>query len=188
MDISKLNLKSELTESGSLLELLILAIMKHFSLNAKESVALLSNESKYLAHILAKGLKGDFKPIEGLLIELQRNIELINDFAKNKENELFFIRSIKPALISKSENASEIALSIFEHFLQSLPHRYDLIKEHLINTFILAIKRHSHLSTRVASFLLEMSNYHPTLLNTLKPQASPSEFQNLFLEMWSVSK
>jgi hypothetical protein len=32
-------------------------IIKNLGLNAKESVALLSNDSKYLAHILAKGFK-----------------------------------------------------------------------------------------------------------------------------------
>ena len=42
---------------------MLLAIIKNFALNPKEALSLLSNDSKYLAHILAKGLKNDFKPI-----------------------------------------------------------------------------------------------------------------------------
>jgi hypothetical protein len=30
-------------------------------------VALLSNDSKYLAHILAKGFKDDYRPVAGML-------------------------------------------------------------------------------------------------------------------------
>lgn len=41
--------------------------MKYFGLSSKESVALLSNDSRYLAHILAKGFKGEFKPITNLI-------------------------------------------------------------------------------------------------------------------------
>lgn len=60
--------------------------MKYFNLSAKESVALLSSECKYLAHILVKGLKGEFKPIEGFISELSKHVEIINTFCKNREN------------------------------------------------------------------------------------------------------
>lgn len=79
-----------------------MAIIKHFSLSPKEALSLLSNDCKYLAHILAKGLKGDFRPIDNLILEFSKNVQKIVGFAKNKENETFFLKAIKPALISKS--------------------------------------------------------------------------------------
>ena len=60
VDISKLDAKKNPREASSLLELMIMVIMKNFALSSKEAVALLSNDSKYLAHLLAKGLKGKF--------------------------------------------------------------------------------------------------------------------------------
>ena len=60
--------------------------MKNFNLSSKEAVALLSNDSKYLAHILAKGLKGKFKPIENFIQDLKKSMEMIQNFCKNKEN------------------------------------------------------------------------------------------------------
>ena len=84
----------------------LLALIRHFGLNAKEALSLLSNDSKYLAHILAKGLKGDFRPIDAFIAELLKNLGKIVAFSKNKENESFFLRSIKPGLISKSESVA----------------------------------------------------------------------------------
>lgn len=64
----------------------LLVLVRHFGLNAKEALSLLSNDSKYLAHILAKGLKGDFRPIDAFIAELLKNLGKIVAFCKNKEN------------------------------------------------------------------------------------------------------
>ena len=40
-------------------------------------------------------------------------MNLIKNFCKNKENELFFVRSVKPALISKSDAVTDTTLSLF---------------------------------------------------------------------------
>jgi hypothetical protein len=45
------------------LELFILVIIKYYGFSIKEAVALLSNDSKYLAHILAKGFKENPRPV-----------------------------------------------------------------------------------------------------------------------------
>lgn len=79
-------MKKEVANADSLLELFLLAIVKHFSLNSKEALSLLSNDSKYLAHLLAKGIKGDFRPIEAFIAELAKNLNKIIAFSKNKEN------------------------------------------------------------------------------------------------------
>lgn len=63
INVQDIDPKKELASSSSMLELMILALIKSFTLSPKEAIALLSNEGKYLAHILAKGFKGEFKPI-----------------------------------------------------------------------------------------------------------------------------
>ena len=57
VNISQIDVRTDPKNATSLLELLILLLVKYFGLSVKESVALLSNDSKYLAHILAKGFK-----------------------------------------------------------------------------------------------------------------------------------
>jgi hypothetical protein len=56
----EIDAENDISKASSLLELLVLVIMKHFSIGAKEAAALLAHDSKYLAHVLTKGLKGEF--------------------------------------------------------------------------------------------------------------------------------
>ena len=110
VDINKIDHRSDPKNSKSLLELFILVIIKNLGLNAKESVALLSNDSKYLAHILAKGFKDQANPVMNLLRDFQSLLSKIREFCINKDNEVFFMKSIKPGLISKFKEVSELSL------------------------------------------------------------------------------
>ena len=121
---------------------MILVIMKNFALSSKEAVALLSNDSKYLAHILAKGLKGKFKPIENFIAELKKCIPTIQTFCKNKDNEVFFLKSIKPGSISKSEAVAEHSVELIMIFISNLPNQFQILRDSLIGTFILGRRRH----------------------------------------------
>jgi hypothetical protein len=45
---------------GDLLEFIVNELMKCLKLTRKQAVALLSDNNKYLAHVLVKGVKGEF--------------------------------------------------------------------------------------------------------------------------------
>lgn len=46
-----------------MLEFLLIGLSKHLNLKPKQSAALLSNGSKYLTHVLVKGLKSNYDPV-----------------------------------------------------------------------------------------------------------------------------
>jgi hypothetical protein len=94
--------------------------MKSFSLSSKECVTLLSSEGKYLAHILAKGLKGEFEPVESLYSELARLGQLLVSLSKDKESKEFAFKVLKPGVISKSEKVSFAAFDVLSIFLKSI--------------------------------------------------------------------
>lgn len=102
VDITKLDAKKDIRQSSSLLELMLIALMKSFNLSSKECVTLLSNDGKYLAHILAKGLKGDFAPVEALFNELNKVVSFMGTLSKDKESKEFIFKVLKPGVISKS--------------------------------------------------------------------------------------
>jgi hypothetical protein len=102
VDITKLDPKKDIRQSGSLLEMMLIALMKSFNLSAKECVTLLSNDGKYLAHILAKGLKGDFGPVENLYNEVNKAVQLMSTLSKDKESKEFIFKILKPGVIAKS--------------------------------------------------------------------------------------
>lgn len=124
MDLSKIDARGEPKSARSLLELFILVIIKHYGFSVKEAVALLSNDSKYLAHILAKGFKEKSKPVEDMISELIELLPQINTFCKVKENEVFFLKSIKPGLISKFLTVSELSLQLLTAFTKGITEKY----------------------------------------------------------------
>ena len=167
VDVSKIDGRSDPKQATSLLELFILVIVKYFGLSVKEAVALLSNDSKYMAHILAKGFKEDPRPVKGMLGEYHRLMPQIVLFCKNKENETFFIKSIKPGLISKYPDISEQCLTLLTEFASQLPSevRLDILKNELISTFVLSLRRHPTQLKAIVSSLVAIVGFNRNLLS-----------------------
>ena len=60
VDLKKLSKNKALNKTVTSLEFLLLSIAKNYNLKVKQAAALLTNGSKYLAHVIAKGVKGDY--------------------------------------------------------------------------------------------------------------------------------
>ena len=66
---------------------------------------MLTNGSKYLAHVIAKGLVGDYNPIIGWYQELYANTSHIIKLLKTGDSSQvfpFLMNSFKPGLVSKN--------------------------------------------------------------------------------------
>lgn len=93
---------------GDLLEYVIAELMSSLSLSRKQAVALLADNNKYLAHVLVKGVKGEFGEIEGLLERWGRKIEyIVGCMADQNDMCFFFLQLLKPTLLSKSEEVAQ---------------------------------------------------------------------------------
>ena len=63
VDIKKINLQKDPEESESSLEFLILLLSTSLGMPVEEILGLFTNQNKYLAHIIVKGLNDDFSAI-----------------------------------------------------------------------------------------------------------------------------
>jgi hypothetical protein len=61
--MTKLDQKKDPANADSLLEFLLLMLCQSLNLPSNEVLGLFTNQNKYLAHVIAKGLKGDFTRI-----------------------------------------------------------------------------------------------------------------------------
>ena len=108
-----------LSQTRSVLEFIIVALCKSMSLTPKQSAALLSDNKKYLNHILIKGLsKKIFGPVKQFYQEVLANIDYFlqliqinsivfpNQISKNIELSL---STFKPGLLSKNIDVVYIA-------------------------------------------------------------------------------
>lgn len=74
------------------------------NLTKKQAVALLADNNKYLAHVLVKGVKGEFNEIDDLMQKIYTNLDyIIEKMIAQNDMCFFFLQIIKPSLLSKSE-------------------------------------------------------------------------------------
>ena len=102
--IESISEEKQLIDAESCLEYLILSFCHSFSLKPKQSAGLLAQGCKFLAHIVAKGLKGDFDPIKNWLQNIYATSEKLSTliFAEEKSGSLnFVLTALKPGILSR---------------------------------------------------------------------------------------
>ena len=86
-------------------------------------MSLLSNGCHYLAHVVIKGLKGSFIPIESWVNELIKNVNFLVRFVITDKTDkvlTFIYQANKPGLVSKSIDVSRLSLQFFSSFMKIL--------------------------------------------------------------------
>ena len=77
--------------------------MSCINISRQQAVTLLEDNNKYLAHILVKGVKGEFSDIEQLMERWFRKVDfIVHKMGEQNDMCFFFLQVIKPALLSKS--------------------------------------------------------------------------------------
>lgn len=103
--LENINENKPLSDANSCLEFLILSFCRNFSLRPKQGAGLLAQGCKFLAHIVAKGLKGDFDPVKIWLQEVYANsaklVKLITAEI-NTDSLSFVMGTLKPGILSKN--------------------------------------------------------------------------------------
>lgn len=105
MDFNTFDSKKDLNEAECLLEFMLIVLCKNMELKAKQAMSLLTNSGKYLAHILVKGVKGQFEPVLGVFQDCytysEKVVGLLGlDTSKNNLTSFFTI--MVPGVVSKS--------------------------------------------------------------------------------------
>lgn len=78
--LEEVDSKKPLNESKSLLDFFITGLSRHLSLKPQQAASLLSNGNKYLAHLLVKGVKGEFETLVNWLSEIYASISRVFNF------------------------------------------------------------------------------------------------------------
>lgn len=85
VNLNSINTNKSSSEVRNCLEFLIMTISKVFKLIPKQAAGLLSDENRYVTHILVKGFKGEVKPVVAWLKELIAHVETIAKLIKAEE-------------------------------------------------------------------------------------------------------
>jgi hypothetical protein len=156
-------------KEGDMLEYVVEELMGCIGVSRQQAVTLLEDNSKYLAHVLVKGVKGEFGEIEQLMERWFRKVDfIVSKMAEQNDMCFFFLQVLKPALLSKSEEVAQWTcrlLSRIAHELANrdlLPLAYDWFVREAggLSTTLLALSRHPKLNQHVTGFILEFSRFN----------------------------
>ena len=168
----------QLNQTRSVLEFIIVAICKSMSLNSKQAAALLTDNKKYLIHILTKGLTNkNFEPVIFFYQSILGNIDYFmklleinsiaypNQISKNIELSL---STFKPGLLSKnmevvficSRLLSKIALECIENNLISAAWDWFISPNGGLEGCLLCFKKHNNASEVVVTLMNNFGRFH----------------------------
>ena len=91
------------TEAETFIEMIVMMIGESLSLTAKQALSTLSENAKYYAHMVVKGVKGSFDEILSLLELMRTEIAKLMYLAETEpeRNYQFMLDLIRPTLISR---------------------------------------------------------------------------------------
>lgn len=113
--MTKLDQKKDPATAESSLEFLLLLLSQTLNLPPNEVLGLFTNQNKYLAHVIAKGLKGEFSQIISFYQELQKYIaKLKTMFESDPKSQGFTLYALKPGLVSKNKEVVLETINLFK--------------------------------------------------------------------------
>lgn len=130
IDIEKVSPKKDLNSIDNCLEFLLVTLSKCFQLQPKQAAGLLTEGSKYLSHIIIKGLKSDFKPVIAWLMEVYASSKHFSNLIKAEEQAgiKMVLNSFKGGLYSKSKDVMIWTAKVYNKIIYDF-RNLDLSKE-----------------------------------------------------------
>lgn len=105
-----------LATASSCLEFLLLSFCQHFGLKPKQAAGLLTQGGKYLAHIIAKGLRGKYEPVVAWYQAVYSNEkQLMTVVMKEEANGSvnLILSTLRPGFFSKNFETAQWTCRLF---------------------------------------------------------------------------
>jgi hypothetical protein len=125
-------------------------------MSVEEILGLFTNQNKYLAHLIVKGMNDNFEGVVLFYSLLQKHIRKLKYFCDNDPRDgESCLYAIKPGMISKSRKAAEMTIDI----LNSMKNVYPWFTSESgrgSTTLFLGVKRHPELASQYWNLLLKI--------------------------------
>lgn len=156
VDIKKINLSKDPEESESSLEFLMLLLKASLGMNLEEILGLFTNQNKYLAHIIVKGLNDSFDSIVLFYSLLNKHARKLRAFHEEDPRDAeACLYALKPGFISKHQQVAELTLELFAQ-LGDIYKWFVGEEGKCAGTLLLGVKRHPPLRELYWNLLLQI--------------------------------
>ena len=163
VDINNIDINKNYSQCESTLEFFIISLSKNLNINPKQSVALLSNNRKYLLRLFYKGIQNDFSLAIKWLKDINKNLQILQNLMINStdnKNVFMTFSTLSVGLYSNNIDCVRITNTILSKLSIEIGTDWDwffnegylsyifcleknsIIKNKLLNGFTLHIKEH----------------------------------------------
>ena len=166
----------------SILEFFIISLCKNFKLTPRQSVALLSNNRKYLSILCNKGTKGSFEEVINWLNDLDININIIINLLKKSTDGINISYAIVgTSLCSKNEDVVLKCINVLNKFEENINFDWDWLNKEGIDSFIFAILKHDNLKLNLLNSLFnQVKNNLNDFFNYLRKKMINDEKKQIY--------
>lgn len=121
--IDSVNVYRNLDNTDTCLEYLLVTFCQYFELKPKQAAGLLTQGNKYLAHLIVKGLRADFKPILAWYKTINEHSEhLANLMTREEPNGSIklVLSAFRPGFFTKNEAIAHACSELYSNLFESL--------------------------------------------------------------------
>ena len=160
VNIKTLNVNKEYSECESALEFFIISLCKNLNINSRQSIALLSNNRKYLTIMCFKGIKQDFNQVLSWFDDINNNLNILINILKNLNDEKSISMSFATlgvGIYSKCLEISNISNLIIYNLSKEFEMDWDWFKNEGITLFMFAMDRHPQIRTNLLETIISLT-------------------------------
>lgn len=168
IDLNRFDANKDYSNCNSPLEFLIISLCKIFSMKPRQSIALLSDNRKYLRHICNKGIKGDFDKISQWYYEISTNIKTFTNLLRTWNNgRAVGYATISVGLYSKNYNIAMKAYNLLAQLLIDIGTDWDWFSNEGILAIVFCINKHEELRVNMINLIYDFSRKNLKELNDI---------------------
>ena len=157
ISIKKIDPNKKYSNIESPLEFYIVSLCRNLNLNPRQSIALLSNNRKYLIKLCNKGIKGDYDKIKKWLRDISLNTQTILYLSKKYEDGInITYTTISSALCSKDLKVVISCSELLNKIQSEIGICWNWFCEEGIDSFFFAINKHNSI---VEKLLIILSDF-----------------------------
>ena len=157
LNINNLDENKSYEDCLSALEFFIISLSKNLNMKPRQSVALLSNNRKYLSIICNKGINGDFKCIKYWLEDLENKSEIMIKLIKSSEDGLNIgYGTIGTAICSKDKDIPLQAIKLLKKiYLNTGGMNWEWLKKEGLDSIMFTLTKHEANKLEITNILYE---------------------------------